>query len=90
MRDRRIVKRADHVDQGIGVLVRGHVDEHLRARGAARRGKIRKLDNRRHPFFGLYIAVRRSRRASGTFDMPIDASVLPGAARAVSFALVIS
>ena len=28
-------------------------------------------------FFGLYIAVRRSRRASGTFEMPIVASAFP-------------
>ena len=41
-------------------------------------------------FLGLYIAVRRSRRASGTFEMPTDVSPLPWAARAVSRALVMS
>src|SRR5439155_11493649 len=39
---------------------------------------------------GLYIAVRRSSRASGTFEMPIETSPLPCAARPVSLALVIS
>ena len=39
-------------------------------------------------FFGLYIAFRRSSRSSGTFEMPIDASARPWAARPESFALV--
>ena len=40
-------------------------------------------------FFGLYIAVRRSSRASGTFEMPIDGVALAAAARA-SLTLVIN
>ncbi len=39
---------------------------------------------------GLYIAVRRSSRASGTFEMPTEVSPLPCAPRAVSRALVMS
>src|SRR5207248_1265470 len=41
-------------------------------------------------FFGLYIAVSRSRRASGTFDIPTVASPLPWAVRPVSRTLVMS
>ena len=41
-------------------------------------------------FRGLYISVRRSSRRSGTFEMPIEASPRPCAARVTSLALVMS
>ena len=41
-------------------------------------------------FRGVYIAVRRSSRTSGTFEMPIAASPLPWDGRASSLALVMS
>src|SRR2546430_9623523 len=41
-------------------------------------------------FLGVYIAVSRSRRASGTFDIPTVASPLPWAVRPVSRTLVMS
>jgi len=49
----------------VGVLVAGDIDEGAGATVAGTR------------FFGLYIAVRRSSRSSGTFEMPMLTSPLP-------------
>ena len=80
--DRGIVERADDVDERVGVLVRGDIHERLRAAGCARAARSENSTVAGTRFRGLYIAVRRSSRASGTFEMPIDASPLPCAARA--------
>ena len=90
MRHRRIVEGAEDVDERVGVLVGGDVDQRLRAAGSP--GAARSVNSTvaGTRFFGLNIAVSRSSRASGTFEMPIDASPLPARPAPVSLALVMS
>ena len=51
MRDGRIVERAQDVDERVGVLVGGDVDERLRAAGPPGDREVGELDRRRHALF---------------------------------------
>ena len=90
VRDRRIMKRAKHVHERVRVLVGDDVNECLRpaACPAAARSANSTVAGTR--FFGLYIAVSRSSRGSGTLEIPMAASSFPCDVLAVSLALVIN
>src|SRR5439155_10373225 len=51
--DRRIVKRAQDVDEGIGILVGGDVDEGFGAARAAGSDQVGELDGGGHAFAGV-------------------------------------
>ena len=72
MRHRRIRERPQHVDERVGVLVRGDIDERLRRAGPDRRRHVRELDGRRHALLGVVhrgqaieALVRHLRNADG-------------------------
>ena len=82
VRDRRIAKRANDVDERVGVLVAGNIDERLRPR--ARGGDdVGELDSRRHPFLRVVHRGQLVQPLVGDFGDP-DIHVALAARRLVN------
>ena len=87
MRDRRIVERAQNVNERVGILECGDVDERLAAPGLDGHRDIRELDGRRHAFFrvvhrgqAIETGVRHLRNADRRLAFAVrDARRLPNA-----------